>query len=442
MANYVDHNTRTTTLERPQSLPAGWERRVDPRGRMFYADHNTRTTTWQRLNTDMLNNYSAWQDHRNHRNIQLEHLQNHFLFPNPQSAPQDNDPLGPLPEGWEKRIDPNERVYFVNHKNRTTQWEDPRTQRITREQEDPLPEGWDMKYTANGVRYFVDHNTKTTTFQDPRGGQSKGFDDVYGVKGNTMKYKLEKGFYLSRRDTSSLENLIPRSLWKDAISRILLLENVFGVSTKCEDDIFWAGSVGEGLLDISIIMRANFDIDLMLTYKDRIVVERQDVPLHKCCSILRLENSATYPGYANLKLPYTDNNAEYLYGEDFKHELKDSMITEYLSVIFECNVGTVNKTHGPAKVMEIDWNFYTDTMFEIMSVMKTIDFVRGIRCFEWPSVADEWTCRRRLNWPSIEMITEIKKMGCDVVATGCHGSRTNIKEWRISFGLFSLETCL
>lgn len=28
----------------------------------------------------------------------------------------------------EKRVDPNGRVYFVNHKNKTTQWEDPRTQ--------------------------------------------------------------------------------------------------------------------------------------------------------------------------------------------------------------------------------------------------------------------------------------------------------------------------
>ena len=28
----------------------------------------------------------------------------------------------------EKRIDNNGRVYFVNHRNRTTQWEDPRTQ--------------------------------------------------------------------------------------------------------------------------------------------------------------------------------------------------------------------------------------------------------------------------------------------------------------------------
>ncbi len=44
------------------------------------------------------------------------------------AGPGTNDPLGPLPDGWEKRVEPNGRVYFVNHKNRTTQWEDPRTQ--------------------------------------------------------------------------------------------------------------------------------------------------------------------------------------------------------------------------------------------------------------------------------------------------------------------------
>ena len=34
---------------------------------------------------------------------------------------------GPLPSGWEKRVTQNGRVYFVDHNNRTTQWEDPRT---------------------------------------------------------------------------------------------------------------------------------------------------------------------------------------------------------------------------------------------------------------------------------------------------------------------------
>lgn len=65
----------------------------------------------------------------------------------------------------------------MNHKNRTTQWEDPRTQGLM--QEDPLPEGWEMRYTNEGVRYFVDHNTRSTTFQDPRGGQTKGYYDTF-----------------------------------------------------------------------------------------------------------------------------------------------------------------------------------------------------------------------------------------------------------------------
>lgn len=44
------------------------------------------------------------------------------------SSTEEEDTLGALPAGWEKRVQPDGRVYFVNHKNRTTQWEDPRTQ--------------------------------------------------------------------------------------------------------------------------------------------------------------------------------------------------------------------------------------------------------------------------------------------------------------------------
>lgn len=44
-----------------------------------------------------------------------------------QGTEEEDDGKGALPVGWEKRTD-NGRVYFVNHKNRTTQWEDPRTQ--------------------------------------------------------------------------------------------------------------------------------------------------------------------------------------------------------------------------------------------------------------------------------------------------------------------------
>ncbi|ESO82890.1 hypothetical protein LOTGIDRAFT_80070, partial [Lottia gigantea] len=75
---YVDHNTRTTTWEKPQPLPQGWERRVDQRGRVYYVDHNTRTTTWQRPNVESLINWQQWQEWRNNRT--LENLQRRFLF--------------------------------------------------------------------------------------------------------------------------------------------------------------------------------------------------------------------------------------------------------------------------------------------------------------------------------------------------------------------------
>ncbi len=31
-----------------EPLPPGWEMRIDPHGRPYYVDHNTRTTTWER----------------------------------------------------------------------------------------------------------------------------------------------------------------------------------------------------------------------------------------------------------------------------------------------------------------------------------------------------------------------------------------------------------
>lgn len=61
---YVDHNTRSTSWERPQPLPPGWEIRRDPQGRIYYVDHNTRTTTWQRPNTERLQHFQHWQGER------------------------------------------------------------------------------------------------------------------------------------------------------------------------------------------------------------------------------------------------------------------------------------------------------------------------------------------------------------------------------------------
>ncbi|GFR94962.1 NEDD4-like E3 ubiquitin-protein ligase WWP1 [Elysia marginata] len=223
---YVDHNTRMTTWERPQPLPRGWERRTDSRGRFYYVDHNTRTTTWQRPNTESLNNFAQWQNWRGGRT--MDDFRQRFLYPQQQAAAQEADPLGPLPDGWEKRVDSNNRVYFVNHRNRTTQWEDPRTQGAS--QEDPLPDGWEMRCTAEGVRYFVDHNTRTTTFQDPRGGPSKGPKGAFGVPiqyERSFRWKLGQFRYLCN------SNALPGHV-KITVSRDNLFEDSFAQIMKLQ----------------------------------------------------------------------------------------------------------------------------------------------------------------------------------------------------------------
>jgi len=73
-----------------------WERRTDQRGRIYYVDHNTRTTTWQRPNVNMMNSIQHFQNMRQNRTI--NNVASRSLYPS-QAVPSD-DPLGPLPEGW------------------------------------------------------------------------------------------------------------------------------------------------------------------------------------------------------------------------------------------------------------------------------------------------------------------------------------------------------
>ncbi|XP_016099616.1 NEDD4-like E3 ubiquitin-protein ligase WWP2 isoform X1 [Sinocyclocheilus grahami] len=213
---YVDHNTKTTTWERP--LPPGWEKRVDQRGRFYYVDHNTRTTTWQRPTAESVRNYEQWQSQRSQLQGAMQQFNQRYLYQS-SGGTVENDPLGALPPGWEKRQD-NGRVYYVNHNTRTTQWEDPRTQGMI--QEPPLPPGWEMKYTAEGVRYFVDHNSRTTTFKDPRPGFESGSRQggSPGAYDRSFRWKYHQFRFLCH------SNALPSHV-KISVSRQTLFEDSF-----------------------------------------------------------------------------------------------------------------------------------------------------------------------------------------------------------------------
>ncbi|CAO2609862.1 NEDD4-like E3 ubiquitin-protein ligase WWP2 [Lemmus lemmus] len=85
---YVDHNTKTTTWERPlppgtpqpERLVSRWEKRTDPRGRFYYVDHNTRTTTWQRPTAEYVRNYEQWQSQRNQLQGAMQQFSQRFLY--------------------------------------------------------------------------------------------------------------------------------------------------------------------------------------------------------------------------------------------------------------------------------------------------------------------------------------------------------------------------
>ena len=192
-------------------LPPGWERRIDPLGRTYYVDHNTRTTTWNRPSASAAANTSAQdsetsaaRDQHSRRILADDLLEaNNPVYRSGSAiggsaaaAPQPAAPAaiptstattpgtGSLPNGWEERYTPEGRPYYVDHNTRTTTWVDPRRQTIIRvmgptgqgaalqpqtiSQLGPLPSGWEMRLTSTARVYFVDHNTKTTTWDDPR----------------------------------------------------------------------------------------------------------------------------------------------------------------------------------------------------------------------------------------------------------------------------------
>ena len=63
-----------------------------------------------------------------------------------------------LPQGWEAKKAQDGRIFFVNHNNQSTSWDDPR----------PLPQGWRMGQTEDGKKFFINDETKSTSWQDPR----------------------------------------------------------------------------------------------------------------------------------------------------------------------------------------------------------------------------------------------------------------------------------
>ncbi|XP_052516316.1 E3 ubiquitin-protein ligase NEDD4-like isoform X1 [Budorcas taxicolor] len=192
-------------------LPSGWEERKDAKGRTYYVNHNNRTTTWTRPIVQLAedgasgsatnsNNHLIEPQIRRPRSLSsptvtlsapLEGAKDSPVrravkdtLSNPQSPqpspynspkPQHKVTQSFLPPGWEMRIAPNGRPFFIDHNTKTTTWEDPRLKfpvhmrskaSLNPNDLGPLPPGWEERIHLDGRTFYIDHSSQVLCGED------------------------------------------------------------------------------------------------------------------------------------------------------------------------------------------------------------------------------------------------------------------------------------
>lgn len=167
---YLDHLTKTTNWEKPLTLPANWERRFDSQQkRIYYVDHINRRTQWVHPNAVSQPSTSGYQDYKDRLNHQestdaseeqnedIDDLVASFeVISTDEIREVEKKLVGP----WEVKTHNNGKKYYVNHRTKTSQWENPNMIGI----ELKIPEGWTKKTTHDGNPYYINHETKQTSW--------------------------------------------------------------------------------------------------------------------------------------------------------------------------------------------------------------------------------------------------------------------------------------
>uniref|UniRef100_A0A8C0FAI8 HECT-type E3 ubiquitin transferase n=1 Tax=Bubo bubo TaxID=30461 RepID=A0A8C0FAI8_BUBBB len=91
--------------------------------------------------------------------------------PSPYNSPKPQHKVAQsfLPPGWEMRIAPNGRPFFIDHNTKTTTWEDPRLKfpvhlrskaSLNPNDLGPLPPGWEERIHLDGRTFYIDHSNQ------------------------------------------------------------------------------------------------------------------------------------------------------------------------------------------------------------------------------------------------------------------------------------------
>uniref|UniRef100_A0AAQ5ZH61 HECT-type E3 ubiquitin transferase n=1 Tax=Amphiprion ocellaris TaxID=80972 RepID=A0AAQ5ZH61_AMPOC len=170
--------------------------------------------------------------------------------PSPYSSPksQHKTQQSFLPPGWEMRIAPNGRPFFIDHNSRVTTWEDPRLKypvhmRNKNSMEPgelgPLPPGWEERVHTDGRTFYIDHirndvplclchpDTKNTQWEDPRlqspaiTGPAVPYSREFKQKYDYFRKKLKKPADIPNRFEMKLHR---NNIFEESYRRIMSLK--------------------------------------------------------------------------------------------------------------------------------------------------------------------------------------------------------------------------
>ncbi|XP_035865971.1 E3 ubiquitin-protein ligase NEDD4-like isoform X4 [Phyllostomus discolor] len=250
-------------------LPSGWEERKDAKGRTYYVNHNNRTTTWTRPIMQLAEDGASGSANSNNHLIEPQIRRPRSLssptvtlsaplegakdspirravkdtLSNPQSPqpspynspkPQHKVTQSFLPPGWEMRIAPNGRPFFIDHNTKTTTWEDPRLKfpvhmrskaPLNPNDLGPLPPGWEERIHVDGRTFYIDHNSKITQWEDPRlqnpaitGPKAVPYSREFKQKYDYFRKKLKKPADIPNRFEMKLHR---NNIFEESYRRIM-----------------------------------------------------------------------------------------------------------------------------------------------------------------------------------------------------------------------------
>ncbi|KAB0406392.1 hypothetical protein E2I00_001060, partial [Balaenoptera physalus] len=113
--------------------------------------------------------------------------------PSPYNSPKPQHKVTQsfLPPGWEMRIAPNGRPFFIDHNTKTTTWEDPRLKfpvhmrskaSLNPNDLGPLPPGWEERIHLDGRTFYIDHSSQVLCGEDDTRDSVPSYGTVHSPK--------------------------------------------------------------------------------------------------------------------------------------------------------------------------------------------------------------------------------------------------------------------